>query len=121
MRGFLDITSALADETRVRVLMALKGRELCLCQIIELLGLSQSTVSRHMSILKRAGLVESRKEGKWSWFKLAGGDAPPAVCQALEWVEASVAGSARVEEDARRLSKILEVELDEVCRRNYRS
>src|SRR5690349_10767483 len=60
MREFMAITKALADENRVRVLLALQGGELCVCQITELFGLSASTISKHLSILYRAGLVDSR-------------------------------------------------------------
>ncbi len=61
----MKITKALADENRVRMLLALKGGELCVCQITELFGLAMSTVSKHLSILYQAGLTESRKEGRW--------------------------------------------------------
>ena len=71
MRNLLAVLKALADETRVRALMALRRRELCVCQLVELLGLAPSTVSKHMSILKQARLVESRKEGRWMFYRLA--------------------------------------------------
>ena len=61
MRELMSIVKALGDENRVRAVMALRNRELCLCQIIELLGLAPSTVSKHMSILKQARLVDTRK------------------------------------------------------------
>jgi len=85
MRAFLAITKALSDETRVRALMALADGEACVCQIIEILRLSPSTVSKHMSILQQAGLVERRKDGRWHYYCLAGRDAPPLVRQALRW------------------------------------
>ena len=74
MRDFMAISKALADEQRVRVLLALQRGELCVCQVVELLGLATSTVSKHMSILKQARLVESRKEGRWMYYRLAGDD-----------------------------------------------
>ena len=61
MREFMTITKALADDKRVRTLLALRKDELCVCQITALLGLAVSTVSKHLSILYQAGLVESRK------------------------------------------------------------
>jgi DNA-binding transcriptional ArsR family regulator len=67
----VEIASALSDATRVRILMALCGGELCACQIVMLIGLAQSTVSKHLSVLKQAGLVTSRKCGRWIYFKLA--------------------------------------------------
>ena len=79
MREFMNITKALADETRVRMLMALRGGELCVCQITELFGLAPSTVSKHLSILFQAGLVESRKADRWVYYRLPGKNAPATV------------------------------------------
>jgi len=84
MRDYLNITRALGDENRARAVMALAGGELCLCQIIDVLGLSPATVSKHMNILQQAGLVQRRKEGRWAYYKLAGRDAPPLVRRALK-------------------------------------
>jgi len=70
MDKFIAITKALSDSNRVRALAALRYGELCLCQIIELLGLAPSTVSKHMSVLKNAGLVESHKEERWMYYRL---------------------------------------------------
>ena len=69
MREIMTIVKALADENRVRALMALRAGELCVCQIIELLQLAPSTVSKHMTVLKQARLVESRKQGRWTYYQ----------------------------------------------------
>src|SRR3972149_9935915 len=82
MRDFMAVTKALADENRVRLLLALRKRELCLCQLIELVQLAPSTVSKHMSILKEAGLVDCRKEGRWMYYRLPGSDAAAVVRKA---------------------------------------
>ena len=76
MRELMAVLKALADENRVRVLVAVQGRELCVCQIVELLGLAQSTVSKHLSILHQARLVDSRKEGRWIFYRAADEDSP---------------------------------------------
>lgn len=86
MQQFMSIAKALADESRVRVILALRDGELCLCQIIDWLELAPSTVSKHMAILYQAGLVQRRKEGRWHYFRLAGKDAPAVTRQALRWV-----------------------------------
>lgn len=86
MRTFLSITKALSDETRVRALLALREGELCLCQIIDLLELAPSTVSKHMALLHEAGLVRRRKQGRWHYFRLSGKEAPAITRQALRWV-----------------------------------
>lgn len=70
----VDISKALSDSHRVRALMALREGELCACQLIGLLKLAPSTVSKHMSILKQAGLVESRKDSRWVYYRLPGQD-----------------------------------------------
>ncbi len=65
LKEILAITKALADENRVRMLLVLRGREVCLCQLADFIGLALSTASKHMSILRQAGLVETRKDGRW--------------------------------------------------------
>ena len=115
MRDFMAITKALADETRVRMLLALRDGELCACQIVELAQLAPSTVSKHMSILKQARLVDSRKEGRWMYFRLANSTAPALVRQTLAWVEKSLAEDEQVKQDRQRLELILECDPSELC------
>lgn len=114
MRSFMDISKALSDEGRVRVMMVLKDRELCVCQLIEVLGLAPSTVSKHMSILKQARLVESRKEGRWIYYsRNAAGDAH--VAEALAWLDESLDGDAQVKADAKQLKAILKLDPETLC------
>jgi ArsR family transcriptional regulator len=117
MRELLAITKALGDANRLRVVGALQGRELCLCQIVEMLGLATSTVSRHMSILQHARLVDSRKHGRWTYFRLAEGDAPPAARDAAALVGRALVGDARAQEDCQRVEEILKLDPEEVCRK----
>ncbi len=117
MRDLLAITKALADENRLRAIGLLDQRELCLCQIVEVLGLAPSTVSRHMSILHQARLVESRKEGRWAYFRLAEQDAPQAVLDALAMVLAGLHGEARAKADQKTLKSVLKLQPEELCRR----
>ncbi len=117
MREFMNITKALADETRVRTLLALRKSELCVCQITELFGLAVSTVSKHLSILYQAGLVESRKDGRWIYYRLPGREASVAVREAIDWVAKSLAPDPRVAEDARQLKKLLKLKPAELCQR----
>jgi len=120
MREFMNITKALADERRVRALLALRNGELCVCQMTELFGLAVSTVSKHLSILYQAGLVESRKEGRWSYYRLPGNEASPVVREALEWVERALAENPRVAEDAEQLKQLLKLDPSELCKRQCR-
>jgi ArsR family transcriptional regulator len=61
---------ALSDETRLRVVKLLEGGELCVCELMEVLDMSQPRISRHLSVLKNAGLVDDRREGKWVYYSL---------------------------------------------------
>jgi len=115
MRQFMAMTKALADEKRVRMLMTLQERELCLCQIAGLLALALSTTSQHMSVLRRAGLVEGRKEGRWMYYRWPGPDASPAVRQALRWAQESLTDAPRVQRDRERLREILQTPRQRLC------
>lgn len=117
MRNVLAITKALADPSRLRLLAALRGGERCVCQLIELLGLAGSTVSKHLSVLHQAGLVESRKKKRWVYYRLPEETASPPVRGALAWLESSLSGDATVADDRRRLTKILQENPSELCKR----
>jgi ArsR family transcriptional regulator len=115
VRGLLAITNALADESRVRILASLEGGELCACQIIALLELAPSTVSKHLALLRSAGLVEGRKDGRWMHYRLADRGAGPLVRRALAWVRSSLEGEPRIVEDRQRLRAILAIDPEKLC------
>lgn len=71
--GSAAITKALADETRLRIIMMVRDRKPCVCQVVEVLALAPSTVSKHLSLLKAAGLIESFKLGRWIYYHLPTG------------------------------------------------
>ena len=120
MREFMNITKALADENRVRALLALQKGELCVCQITELLGLAPSTVSKHLSILYQSGLVELRKEGRWIYYRLPETNAPTVVHKAIEWVVKSLADNSHVANDTQHLKTILNTDPTKLCKRQCR-
>jgi len=120
MQGILALTKALADENRIRALMMLRQGELCVCQIIEILGLAPSTVSKHMSILRQAGLVEGRKQGRWMFYRLAHRYAPLPVKQAMKLLLDNLEGTGRVQRDDKKLQAILRIDRETLCRRQMR-
>ena len=113
----MNITKALSDENRIRVLLALRKGELCVCQITELFGLAPSTISKHLSILFQAGLVASRKDGRWMFYELPGKEAPVVVRQALDWIAKALANDPHVLHDDKQLKRILKQDPAELCRR----
>ena len=115
MLSFISITKALSDENRLRALMAVMGQELCVCQITELLQLAPSTVSKHMSILRQARLVDGRKNGRWVYYRPATDSDDPQIRQALSWVRTSLADTDRIRRDAQRLAEILKIPREQLC------
>ena len=120
MRSMLAITKALADGNRLRVLMALQGKELCVCQIIELLGLAPSTVSKHMSILRQARLVDARKEGRWMHYSLPDRQAPKGATGAIKWALRNLAEDGEILKDAKKLKAILKMDPEKLCKKQTR-
>ena len=118
MLEILNITKALSDENRIRALMVLTDGELCVCQIIEMLGLAPSTVSKHMSILRQAGLVETRKDGRWIYYHLA--DNAPKSREILGWLQRHLKNDKRVLDDNKQLRRMQKMSKDELCQ-CYRS
>jgi len=121
MFSFMTITKALSDENRVRMLLALDGRELCVCQIIELLGLAPSTVSKHMSILANARLVEGRQKGRWRFYRLAGDDAPDEVQEAIAWTFRSISKIPQIRRDSERIKEVLKIDPEVLCKAQNRA
>ncbi len=117
---------ALSDENRLRALFAICDQELCVCQIIELLNLAPSTVSKHIPILKQAGLVESEKRGRWVYYRLAGNHSNSEARQVIDWVieacenEGIILGlhvDETINTDKKRLKQILQMEPEELCKK----
>ena len=80
--GEVEIFKAAADPCRLRILKLLKEGELCVCEIMTALKKPQSSTSHHLSILREAGLVKERRDGKWSYYRLADGAVVEMVKQA---------------------------------------
>ena len=70
MDQLIQIFKALSDKNRLRIVKMLEQKSMCVCEITEILQLANSTVSKHLSILKNAGLIVSQKEGRWINYKI---------------------------------------------------
>ncbi len=71
MRDLTLFFAALSDQTRLRLLNLMKNKEICVCYLQDVLNTNQPKISRHLAYLKRAGLVEARRDGKWTHYRLA--------------------------------------------------
>ena len=114
--SFIAITNALADSHRVRALLALRHGEMCVCRIVELLGLAPSTVSKHMAILRQAGLVQSRKQGRWIYYTLADKTDPTAAAF-IALTQTLLEHDDTVAADWKRTAAILKQTPESLCRK----
>ncbi|MHB9111163.1 MAG: ArsR/SmtB family transcription factor [Thermoleophilia bacterium] len=74
MKKTAQLFKALSDDTRLRILGLLLDGELCVCDLVAILGLPQSTVSRHLAYLRNSGLVSDSRQGVWMHYRLAEGE-----------------------------------------------
>jgi ArsR family transcriptional regulator, arsenate/arsenite/antimonite-responsive transcriptional repressor len=74
VKDLSTVFKALSDETRLRILKLLEGGELCVCHVVAAFDMSQSKVSFHLGVLKAAGLLKDRKEGKWMHYRIDDSD-----------------------------------------------
>jgi ArsR family transcriptional regulator len=70
MRELIFLGQAIVDPTRVRIIAALRQGELCVCELVDALEISQSTLSTHLQVLRQTGMVTTRKEGRWIYYSL---------------------------------------------------
>ena len=116
MKDVLSVTKALSDGNRLRTVMALRDMiELCVCQVTEMLDLAPATVSRHMSILQNAGLVESRKKGRWVYYRLSEMATTEPIMTVMDWLGESLDRSSEIRADRRFLRKIAKCGAAQYC------
>jgi ArsR family transcriptional regulator len=115
---FLAESKALGDGNRVRLLLALMAyEELCACQLTELLEVTGATVSRHLSLLLQAQLIESRKEGRWIFYRLrrCASDETCPRSHLLSWMNEELREDPVIVADRERLACILTEDPHDIC------
>lgn len=104
MESILSISKALGEMNRLRAFLALMDtEELCVCDVGDFLGLAPATVSRHMSILRQAGLIESEKRGRWVYYRMGAAVDP----RLLEWIRHSVRDTGFLAQDTAKIKEIV--------------
>ena len=104
IRPLTRVFRALGDETRVRMVALLTHGELCVCHLEQALGLSQPNCSRQLGILKSAGIVDSRREGTWVYYRITDQDHEP-VKHVLDVLGATFSTQRALRADLNRLKK----------------
>ena len=114
LKDLVKVAKSLSYPNRVRIVEALREGELCVCELCDALGLSQSTLSTHLQVIRSAGIVRSRKEGKWSYYALT----PEAVTVINQWLHSFRTGIRRdavLIRDRKRLRQRLQLRQSGVC------
>ena len=115
LETFETVAKAVADPSRVRILKLLEDGELCVCQITTVLDLAAGTVSKHLGVLKTAGLVQQRRDGKWAYYRLAERAFNAYAPQFLALVRATLEDDPTTAEDKRLLALVNAVPLPVLC------
>ncbi|MDQ6787411.1 MAG: metalloregulator ArsR/SmtB family transcription factor [Acidobacteriota bacterium] len=96
---------ALADRTRLRLLNLMSEGEVCVCFFVEVLGMSQPKISRHLGYLRRAGVVAARRDGKWIHYRIV--EPPNAnAAQVFDGIRAWLSEDVEMKHDRRRLENV---------------
>jgi ArsR family transcriptional regulator len=122
MKDVVNIFKALADPTRLRIVLLLRRRELCVCELMFILRMEQSRVSHHMRVLRDAGVAEDTREGRWIIYRLL--DAARPILEGLLAGELGerIERSGEAEADVRKLEAcILENVRGRVCEATSRA
>lgn len=116
MKDIVKIFKALADPTRLRIVLLLGRRELCVCELMYVLGMEQSRVSHHMRVLREAGLAEDVREGRWIIYRVPAGARGLLQGLLAGELKERIAATPEAGEDATRLEACLMEDLrGQVC------
>ncbi|HET57203.1 MAG TPA: ArsR family transcriptional regulator [Deltaproteobacteria bacterium] len=114
MRNFIRVMKALSDPNRVLILKLLEQRVLCVCELRELLGLAQPTVSRHLKVLEEARLIDFSRDGLWVNYRLAGKSDNPCAAAMLDHLKQWLDDDPRV---AGTVEQVPFVNRENICNR----
>lgn len=115
MRNITQLFKALSEPTRVRIIWLLQaGGELCVCDLMEVLDLPQSTVSRHLGYLRNAGLVYDQRKGVWMYYRLPD-ELSERLTGILSVIQSAAKDSKQASIDRRRLKEYLKTKQTDAC------
>jgi ArsR family transcriptional regulator, arsenate/arsenite/antimonite-responsive transcriptional repressor len=101
------IAKTLADPTRIRIVAALRNGELCVCELVDALGISQSSLSSHLQVCRQTGVVTTRKESRWIYYSVSTRYGP--LIERIFSELQTVGSDQQLLRDARRLKKRLQM------------
>jgi DNA-binding transcriptional ArsR family regulator len=107
LADIVDFQKALGDETRIRVLMAIFYHELCLCHLAHAFNLANSTLSKHLDILRKSGLIKKRKAGRFHYFNFNS-----AYQAQLQWLLDALSDDPSILQDRQSIKKMIDEHLE---------
>lgn len=110
----IEIFKALADETRLRILSQLLKDEMCVCEIEDCLELTQSNASRHLTVLKKAGILESYKKAQWTYYNISD-EFKSKNMELYKYLIKMISGLSCYERDSQRFKKC---KANDLCNNN---
>lgn len=110
-RDYVNVFKALSDPNRIRIIKMLGERELCMCEVREMLKLSNSTVSKHLTVLRDADLLLGTKDGRWVNFRLNSKTESPFIRSILALIRDSFDDDETVRDDAARVRRVDRVKI----------
>ena len=105
MRDFIEAAKALSDETRLRIINLLLVRECCVCEVMQVLQISQTRASRNLNVLLDAGFLKVRREGLWAYYSIHREDLDQFLSLLLDAAEKGLQGNKIAASDRNRLKK----------------
>jgi ArsR family transcriptional regulator len=114
MRDFITFTHALADATRLRIVQLVADEAMCVCELADILEMPQSSVSSHIQVIRKAGLLDSERCEKWVYYRVAA-EKKALLGQLLEQFEDSLARDATLKRDVKRAKARLAERLGSCC------
>lgn len=118
MNDLTLFAKAFADPNRIRILVALRGGEMCVCELCDAMEIAQSNLSTHLQVIRQAALVTTRRDGKWIYYGLEPNQAF-LVDTLLAHYQDALQADKRLQRDAERLAQRLELREQGRCVRGF--
>ena len=110
-RDYVNVFKALSDPNRIRIMKMFSERELCMCEMREMLNLSNSTVSKHLTILRDANLLLDSKDGKWVNFQLNDKSEQKFIRSVITLIKNSFEDDEAVQDDMKKLYRVNRIKI----------
>jgi len=107
MEDLVKVLKSLSDETRLRMLMLIEQEELCVCEVMQILDMRQSRVSRHLNILRDAGLAKARRQGTWMFYRSVANESSEHHAQVVDVLKKWTENNETVRRDLARLKECI--------------